>query len=49
MDMIIMVISILILLITLMMLALCMLWFIGANIIHGLIKPAKLMKIRINC
>jgi hypothetical protein len=48
MDMIILVITILMLLITLMMLALCILYFIGANIIPGLIKMAKLIKIRIN-
>jgi hypothetical protein len=28
---------------------LCMLYSIGANIIPGLIKMAKIMKIRINC
>jgi hypothetical protein len=36
-------------LITLLMLALCMLSFIGGNQIHGLIKMATIMKITINC
>jgi hypothetical protein len=36
-------------LITLMMLVLCMLYLIGTNIISGLIKMAKILKVRINC
>jgi hypothetical protein len=36
-------------LITLMMLVLCMLYLIGTNIIPGLIKMVKILKVRINC
>jgi hypothetical protein len=35
-------------LITLLMVALCMSKFIGANLIFGLTKMAKIMKVRIN-
>jgi hypothetical protein len=34
---------------TLLMLPLCMLYFIGPNLICGLIKMAKILKVRINC
>jgi hypothetical protein len=37
------------LLINLLMLVLCMLYLIGANLISGLIKMAKILKLRINC
>jgi hypothetical protein len=36
-------------LITLMGLALCMLKFIGANLISSLFKMAKILKVRFNC
>jgi hypothetical protein len=35
--------------ITSLILALCMLYFIGATLIPGLIKMAKILKVRINC
>jgi hypothetical protein len=41
-------ITLIMMLITLLMLALCMLLFIGANLIHGLIKMTKIMKAWIN-
>jgi hypothetical protein len=36
-------------LIILMMLALCMLKLVGANLISGLIRIAKILQVRINC
>jgi hypothetical protein len=48
MVMFVMVITVFIL-ITLMMPTLCMLWLIGANLISGLIKMAKILKVRISC
>jgi hypothetical protein len=41
--------TLIMMLITLLMLALCMLYLIGANIISSLIKIAKILKVRINC
>jgi hypothetical protein len=48
MVMFVMVITVFIL-ITLMMPTLCTLWLIGANLISGLIKMAKILKVRISC
>jgi hypothetical protein len=40
--------TLLMMLFILLMLSLCMLYFIGANLISGLIKMAKILKVRIN-
>jgi hypothetical protein len=41
--------TLIIVLITMLMLPLCMLEFIGANLIPGLMKMSKTLKVRINC